>query len=90
MSTLTTHIQSQATVENMPQVTHPITGSPMTTTQVTAFWALADPQNNPFGGGGGPSGNPPGGDGVSWLTLFGLMNQQDDTFWSIRTLTIRL
>jgi hypothetical protein len=61
MSTLTTHIQTQAGRSNTPPVINPITGSPMTATQITAFHALADPANNPFGEGGGPPGRPPGG-----------------------------
>jgi hypothetical protein len=62
MSTLTTHIQMQARRSNTPPIINPITGSPITATQITAFCALADPANNPFrGGGGGPPGRPPGG-----------------------------
>ena len=61
MSTLTTHIQTQAGRSNTPPVINPITGSPMTATQITTFCALADPANKPFGGGGGPPGGPPGG-----------------------------
>ena len=61
MSMLTTHIQMQAGRSNTPPIINPITGSPMTATQITAFHALADPANNPFGRGGGPPGGPPGG-----------------------------